>query len=174
MSDSKHPAFKIDDDKDVIGRLCALSWFDGVRSEYDLLVNVDEDDARELVAKLTAWLDAPRLAARDHLTGIVPVACCYSTGVALIQSRAGEWGVVDADWLSMAPNIGLESTGAMRDWYATEVEARAAYRDETGKVICESCARFIDHDDAECDDDGIYTCADETACSAACASKEPK
>ncbi len=133
-----------------------------------------EDEARNLIAKLTAWLDAPRLAARDHLTGIVPVACCYSTGVALIQSRAGEWGVVDTDWLSMAPDIGLESTGAMRDWYATEAEARAAYRDETGKVICESCARFLDHTEACVDTAGIYTCADETACSAACAAKEHK
>lgn len=62
MSDSKHPTFKLDDDKDVLGRLCALSWFDGVRGEYELLVNLGEDDARELVAKLTAWLDAPRLA----------------------------------------------------------------------------------------------------------------
>ncbi len=64
MSD-KPPAFKIVDDKDVIGRLCALSWFDGVLGEYELLVNVGEDDARDLVAKLTAWLDAPRLAARE-------------------------------------------------------------------------------------------------------------
>ena len=64
MSASKPPTFKLDDDKDVLGRLCALSWFDGVRGEYELLVNVGEDDARDLVAMLSAWLDAPRLAAR--------------------------------------------------------------------------------------------------------------
>lgn len=63
MSASKPPTFKLDDDKDVLGRLCALSWFDGVRGEYELLVNVGEDDARDLVAMLSAWLDAPRLAA---------------------------------------------------------------------------------------------------------------
>ena len=68
MSDSKPPTFKLDDDKDVLGRLCALSWFDGVRGEYELLVNVGEDDARDLVAKLTAWLDAPRLEARKTPT----------------------------------------------------------------------------------------------------------
>ena len=54
----------------------------------------------------------------------------------------------------------------LHDWYATESEGRAAYRSETGKVSCESCARFINHGDATVDSEGIYTCADVSTCGA--------
>ena len=54
----------------------------------------------------------------------------------------------------------------LHDWYATEAEGRAAYRDETDKVSCESCARFIDRDAATVDSEGIYTCADVSTCGA--------
>ena len=109
-----------------------------------------------LIAKLTAWRDAPRLAARE--TAEV-VARDDEYGFRLLRTTAGEWGVLWQD------NEDNEADGEIY-WYATEAEGRAAYRDETGKVSCESCARFINHDDATVDGEGIYTCADESACGA--------
>lgn len=76
-----------------------------------------------------------------------------------------EWGVLWQD------NEDDHEDGEV-NWYATEATAREAFRDATDTVSCESCARFIDHKDADVDEDGIYTCADETACSAAIRAKE--
>lgn len=120
----------------------------------NILTVTTEDEARNLIAKLTAWLDAPRLAARK-----TPTVVAERDGIRLLTTSDGEWGIADAD---------DESPG----WLSCEDDARCEFRGATGTVSCESCARFIDHDDAECDDDGIYTCADETACSASCAAKE--
>ena len=89
---NKPPTFKIDDDKDVLGRLCALSWFNGVLGEYELLVNVGEDDARDLVAKLTAWLDAPRLAARETAEVVASFEHDDGTRTYLVRTPF-EWGV---------------------------------------------------------------------------------
>ena len=130
-----------------------------------------EVDARDLVAKLTAWLDAPRLAARKPISSCTVIDVDYSTGVAFIKSAAGEWGVIDSDGLSHAPGW-LDAPGMLHDWYATEAEGRAAYRSETGKVSCESCAQFIDHDAATVDSEGIYTCADVSTCGAGIATKD--
>lgn len=118
----------------------------------NILTVTTEDEARNLIAKLTAWLDAPRLAARK-----TPTVVAERDGIRLLTTSDGEWGVADDE----SPV-----------WLSCETEARYEFRAATGAVSCESCARFIDHDDAECDDDGIYTCADETACSASCAAKE--
>lgn len=153
MSESKPPTFKLDDDKDVLGRLCALSWFDGVRGEYELLVNVGEDDARELVAKLTAWLDAPRLAARK-----TPEVVAQIDEYALIRTGAGEWGT---------------RTDGGVEWSANEADARAEFRDLTGAELCESCGEYRDREDVAATDDGCHVCIDETACNAAIAAKEP-
>lgn len=131
----------------------------------NILTVTTEDEARHLIAQLTAWLDAPRLAARKPISSCAVIDVDYSTGVALIKSKAGEWGVIDSDGLSHAPGW-LDAPGMLHDWYATEAEGRAAYRGETGKVSCESCAKFIDHDAATVDDEGIYTCADVSTCGA--------
>ena len=53
-----------------------------------LLESLIEEEARDLVAKLTAWLDAPRLAARA-----TPTVAMAHGGVELIQTTANEWGV---------------------------------------------------------------------------------
>ncbi len=124
-----------------------------------------EAGIRDAIAQLTAWLDAPRLAARKPISACAVIDVDYSTGVALIKSKAGEWGVIDSDGLSHAPGW-LDAPGILHDWYATEAEGRAAYRGETGKVSCESCAKFIDHDAATVDDEGIYTCANLSTCGA--------
>ena len=119
-----------------------------------------EIDARDLIAKLSAWLDAPRLAARK-----TPTVVASHGAVDLVRTASGEWGV---RWRLEDVDDGATDTA----WHLTEADARADFRDDTGTVSCESCARFIEHDDAHVDADGIYTCADETACSAAIRAKE--
>lgn len=107
-----------------------------------------------------AWLDAPRLAARK-----TPTVVASHGAVDLVRTASGEWGV---RW--RLEDVDDGATG--NAWHLTEADARADFRDDTGTVSCESCARFIEHDDAHVDADGIYTCADETACSAAIRAKE--
>lgn len=96
---------------------------------------------------LTAWLDAPRVEARK-----TPTVVAERDGIRLLTTSSGEWGVADDE----SPS-----------WLSCEAEARYEFREATGTVSCESCARFIDRDDAHVDADGIYGCADEDACSAA-------
>lgn len=119
-----------------------------------------EAGVRDAIAKLTAWLDAPRLAARK-----TPTVVASHGAVDLVRTASGEWGV---RWRLEDVDDGATDTA----WHLTEADARADFRDDTGTVSCESCARFIEHDDAHVDADGIYTCADETACSAAIRAKE--
>ena len=74
-----------------------------------------EDEARDLIAQLTAWLDAPRLAARETAEVVVEVE-----GFRLLRTTAGEWAVRwpcdDDDEI---------------DW-DTEVVARQNFKDITG------------------------------------------
>lgn len=127
----------------------------------EVIMYVDEPGARDLVVKLTAWLDKPRLDARKTPTVVASFEDADGVRHFLLRT-AYEWGVGDED----DPRTG---------WYQSENAARRAFADETNTVICESCERFIDRDAAEVvDEDGIYTCADETACSAAHAAKESK
>ena len=44
-------------------RECNLSMYHGAMGGRDHVASLDEDEARDLIAQLTAWLDAPRLAA---------------------------------------------------------------------------------------------------------------
>jgi hypothetical protein len=103
---------------------------------------------------LTTWLDAPRLAARA-----TPINVASHGGVDLLRTAAGEWAVVYAP-------------GEAIVWTSDEHEACREFATESMTIRCESCARFIDHADACVDEDGIYTCVDETACSAAIAALE--
>ena len=134
-------------------RYAILLWHD-VETGRDTTARLDETDAATLRDALTAWLDAPRLAARK-----TPTVVAERDGIRLLTTSSGEWGVADDE----SPS-----------WLSCEAEARCEFRYATGTVSCESCARFIERGDACVDDDGIYTCADETACSAACAAKESK
>jgi len=132
-------------------RYAILLWHD-VETGRDTIARLDETDAATLRDALTAWLDAPRMEARK-----TPTVVAERDGIRLLTTSSGEWGVADDE----SPS-----------WLSCEAEARYEFRAATGTVSCESCARFIDHDDACVDADGIYTCADETACSAAIAAKE--
>lgn len=116
--------------------------------------------AEKAEADLRKAVDAPRLAARK-----TPTVVASHGAVDLVRTASGEWGV---RWRLEDVDDGATDTA----WHLTEADARADFRDDTGTVSCESCARFIEHDDAHVDADGIYTCADETACSAAIRAKE--
>ena len=110
------------------------------------LTVVFEDEARDLIAQLTAWLDAPRLAARE--TAEV-VARDDEHGFRLLRTTAGEWGVLCQD------NEDDEDDGEIR-WHATERLAREEYATERGKALC-ICG-------AEEDDDEIDNSGDEPLC----------
>jgi hypothetical protein len=125
---------------------------------HHVIATADEDCARRLRDALTAWLDAPRLAARK-----TPTVVAEFGGVALLKTSAGEWGIVFPDEFDGERDV---------DWCADEAEARGEFRAATGASRCESCGTY--RDDHDCDEEGICTCADETACSAACAANEAK
>lgn len=112
-----------------------------------------------LIAKLTAWRDAPRLAAR-----LKPEVVAAAHGYQLLRTSAGEWGTLWQD-NEDDPNDG-ETV-----WHADEAAARLDYEDSTGQRRCESCGTYRDSEERSVDEDGIYTCTDESACSAACAAK---
>lgn len=148
-----------DGDQVVVPRAFGLCW--EVSRSLHFVENggfvLTDDVATWLRDELTAWLDKPRLDARKSPT---VVASDDESDIHLVRTQY-EWGLTwGNDYDPDDP------------WYATESEAREAFRIETGTVSCESCERFIGRDAADVDEDGIYTCADETACSAACAAKE--
>lgn len=141
MTTATTQRFTIVDDPGVTGRLCALWWHCIASDDRELLAHVTEADARELVAKLTAWLDAPRLAARataevvasdDHLT--------------MLRTAFGEWCLVDG-------------SDGETGWYTgpdAERRARTDFAESRGKALC-ICG-------AECDADEIDRSGDEPQC----------
>lgn len=105
-----------------------------------------EVDARDLVDKLTAWLDAPRLAARETADAVEWVTEVDET-VMLLHTSAGEWGVRCVD----------RGTGHVdTNWFTTERDGRGHYADLRGKAIC-ICG-------AECDEDEIDRSGGESMC----------
>lgn len=110
---------------------------------------IGEDSARDLVAKLTAWLDAPRLAARK-----TPTVVASDAGVELLRTAAGEWASVEypADHTTAHADTTLT-------WYggaAAERNARTDYANARGKALC-ICG-------AECAEDEIDRSGDEPQC----------
>ena len=105
-----------------------------------------EIDARDLIAKLSAWLDAPRLAARETADAVEWVTEVDET-VMLLHTSAGEWGVRCVD----------RGTGHVdTNWFTTERDGRGHYADLRGKAIC-ICG-------AEVDEDEIDRSGDEPQC----------
>lgn len=148
--------FRVDDDTWAGGRLCALSRFSGIRREYEILTYIGEDDARDLIAKLTAWLDAQRLVARK-----MPMVVASVDGYKLLRTSAGEWGTM---WCDNEGDHDDDRNDGDVVWHASEAEARTDYEDSTGQRRCESCGEYRDRGDLDVDPDGIYTCADPSAC----------
>ena len=138
----------------------AIVDFTSKSGEQRPVFAVDEEGARDLVAKLTAWIDAPRLAAREKVEVVAEFG-----GVKLLRTTAGEWGTQET--------FPVSEGDYPADWYRTESAARADFRDTTGTSRCELCGTY--RDDHDVDNDGIYTCTDEhkAACEAVCAKKGP-
>ena len=94
-----------------------------------------EIDARDLIAKLSAWLDAPRLAARET----AEVVAQDSEGSSrLLRSSAGEWGVMYCD-----DGEHIETV-----WHVDEREARVSFAEMRGKAIC-ICGAEVDEDEID-------------------------
>lgn len=113
-----------------------------------------EDDVRDLIARLTAWLDAPRLAARETAEVVA-----RDDDYVLVRT-AFEWGagiLDDASPSDDAP-VGLRAT-VDGDWYTgpdAERNARADYATARSKALC-ICG-------AEEDEDEIDNSGDEPLC----------
>ena len=123
---------------------------------------VDTETATWLRDRLTAWLDATRLAARESRESREVVA---EIGSFRLLRTAFEWGVLWQDHED-DPEDGEET------WYSSEVEAREAFRIETETIVCEACGRFVSDYLANYDEDGIGTCPDGTGCNVT-TTKEP-
>ena len=96
--------------------------------------------------QLTAWLDAPRLAARETAEVVAQdgkYGCCYE----LLRSSAGEWGVLWRDGDGSLPSV---------HWHTDERQAREEYATERDMALC-ICG-------AECDADEIDRSGDEPQC----------
>ena len=131
-----------------------------------------EDEARDLIAQLTAWLDAPRLAARETAEVVA------RDGNAILLRTAFEWGcggaadVVGRDGDAVLPSAAfkwpppsgnapavLPATAYVVDWYTgpdAERNARTDYANARGKALC-VCG-------AEEDEDEIDNSGDEPLC----------
>lgn len=114
----------------------------------DVIMYVDEPGARDLVAKLTAWLDAPRIAARE-----TPEVVASDRHVELLRTSADEWGVREV--------LGDGSYHQDIDWHSSpgaERAAREQYATERDKGLCIT--------GCEVDIDDLDESGDEPLCSA--------
>lgn len=132
---------------------------------YNLTV-LFEDEARNLVAQLTAWLDAPRLEARETAEVVA------RDGNAALLRTAFEWGcggaadVVGRDGDTVLPSAAFkwDASAALPaayvvDWYAgpdAERNARSDYANARSLALC-ICG-------AEEDEDEIDNSGDEPLC----------
>lgn len=103
-----------------------------------------EAGIRDAITKLTAWLDAPRLAARATAE-VVAQEIVYGVRFCLLRT-SHEWGVGD-------------DSDPVVEWYTgpdAERLARTDYAESRGKALC-ICG-------AECDADEIDRSGDEPQC----------
>ena len=131
-------------------RYAILLWHD-VETGRDTIARLDETDAATLRDALTAWLDAPRLAARETAEVVASDEFDDDAHVYLLRTTAGEWGVRFVD------DSGRRKVVA--DWHTgpdAERAARADYADARNKAIC-ICG-------AECDEDEIDRSGGESMC----------
>ena len=121
---------------------------------FDQSVGLPEDAARKLRDWLTAWLDAPRLAAREHAEVVLSEQMVDVT-IALLKTSAGEWGV--------CTTYSDEEAAPDLDWFPNETAARAQFYTLIGCVTCDGCDELVDRDDATDHGDGYYCedCAEQ-------------
>ena len=131
-------------------RYAILLWHD-VETGRDTIARLDETDAATLRDALTAWLDAPRLAARATAEVVASDEFDDDAHVYLLRTTDGEWGVRFVD------DSGRRKVVA--DWHTgpdAERTARADYADARNKAIC-ICG-------AEVGEDEIDRSGDEPQC----------
>ncbi len=111
-----------------------------------------EAGVRDAIAKLTAWLDAPRLAARATAEVVASDAVFDDdpmndpiTTVTLLRTTFGEWGVRCT-----------EPGKVDEDWFTAERDGRGHFADLRGKALC-ICG-------AEVDENEIDRSGDEPQC----------
>ena len=111
-----------------------------------------EAGIRDAIDKLTAWLDAPRLAARATAEVVASDAVFDDdpmndpiTTVTLLRTTFGEWGVRCT-----------EPGKVDEDWFTAERDGRGHFADLRGKALC-ICG-------AECDEDEIDRSGGESMC----------
>lgn len=107
---------------------------------------LEANTATWLRDQLSAWLDAPRLAARETAE-VVAQDGKYGCGYELLRSSAGEWGVLWRDGDGSLPSV---------HWHTDERQAREEYATERDMALC-ICG-------AECDADEIDRSGDEPQC----------
>lgn len=148
----------------VVPRAFGLCWevVGPLRFVEDGGFMLTADTATWLRDALTAWLDAPRLAARAN-----PEIVARDGDDVLVRT-AFEWGVgtIDEPGHSDDAPVGLRAT-VEAVWFPidsrinpadVERDARRLYAEERGKVLCE-CGAEVDSDDAVTDsDDGLDLC----------------
>lgn len=156
MTTPKSPMFRLDDESGEPARLCELSFVgDG---ERESLLYLDEAAARELTALVTAWLDAPRLAARETAEVVA------RDGNAILLRTAFEWGcggtaeVVAQDGDTVLPSAAFkwDASAALPaayvvDWYAgpdAERNARSDYANARSLALC-ICGAEEDEDEID-------------------------
>mgnify|MGYP003501946874 CR=1 FL=1 len=153
----------VEDGKTVVPRAFGLCWevTGPLHFVEDGGFMLDAGGVTWLRDKLTAWLDAPRLAAREKAEVVAEFTDEYGTRTYLVRTPF-EWGVADDP---------LARLGAT--WSVHEGVARELFREATGTSACDLCGTY--RDDHDVDEDGIYTCTAErkTECEAACAKKGP-
>ena len=152
----------VEDGKTVVPRAFGLCWevTGPLHFVEDGGFMLDAGGVTWLRDKLTAWLDAPRLAAREKAEVVAEFTDEFGTRTYLVRTTAGEWGVGDSHELDPVS-------------WGDESDARDLFRECTDTSRCELCGTY--RDDHDVDEDGIYTCTAEhkTACEAACAKKGP-
>lgn len=117
-------------------------------------VSLDDSQVRELVAFAQAWLDAPRLAARDSAE-VVASERMVDVTVSLLKTTAGEWGA--------RTDYADDESQADVNWWSgedAERDARGWYAELRGKSLCE-CGAEADGDEMIGTEDGEVcpTCA---------------
>lgn len=113
---------------------------------------MDEATVRALHEQFGAWLDAPRLDAREHAEVVAE-----DDGVRLLKTSAGEWGVGASEEVDGA------NVEAIAWCDGGEAAARKLYDDMLDRVVCDGCDKRVAADDATDHGDGYYCedCADE-------------
>ncbi len=113
---------------------------------FALRAHLDRDEATRVRDAITAWLDAPRDAARAAAELVE-----RDDELLLVKTSLGEWGVGSEDEPPQAVT-----------WFAGETaeqDARRLFAKERGKALCDNCPAEVDEGElTEAGEDGPDVC----------------